>query len=347
MRWLLLALLALCGFSLASATVAAPPVNARALLEPRPAALLSDYRLFTDVGARTPNAGVTPYALNTALYSDGALKFRYVFLPPGTRARYREEGVFDFPVGTVLVKTFAFASDMRHPTENVRFIETRLLIRLESGWVARPYVWNAAQTEARYAPVTAPIPVSFVDEAGDPSALEWSVPNVNQCRGCHDRDDAFTPIGPRARNLNGDFDYADGAENQLAHWSRAGLLEGAPDPAQAPRAPNAFLETSGALEARARAYLDVNCAHCHNPHGPARTSGLDLHAENSNPFTWGLRKRPVAAGRARAAAPRGGQCAPASSPPRADGVAWPLRPLRGPSRRVRAPAAGVPGLRGR
>ncbi len=285
-------------FSIAGASVRAPGVAIEVLLAARPAPTLSAYRLFLDAGARVANEGVTPYALNTALYSDGALKIRHVFIPPGAQARYRDDGVFDFPVGTVLVKTFAFAADMRTPGDDVRYLETRLLIRQAEGWVARPYVWNAAQTEARYAPVSAPIPVDFIDAAGAPAHIDWAAPNQNQCRGCHDRDDAIAPIGPSARNLNGDFAYRDGVENQLRRWARLGLIDRAPE--NAPRAPDAFNPVTGSLAERARTYLDINCAHCHNPQGPARTSGLDLRASNAAPASWGVRKRPVAAGRASA-----------------------------------------------
>ena len=54
---------------------------------------------------------------------------------------------------------------------------------------------------------------------------------------------------------------------------------------------------SGTLEARARAWLEINCAHCHNPDGPARNSGLDLLASQRNPTAYGIYKSPVAAGR--------------------------------------------------
>ncbi|HRK63897.1 MAG TPA: SO2930 family diheme c-type cytochrome, partial [Terricaulis sp.] len=251
----------------------------------------AEYRLFQDAGARTPNARVTPYELNTALYSDGALKFRYAYLPAGAQAQYDPEGVFEFPVGTVLVKTFAFAADMSAPAENVRFLETRLLIRREAGWVALPYVWNEAQTEARLAVVGADVPVSFTNEEGQAIALDWAVPNVNDCRGCHARNGQIVPIGPSARNLN--------RAAQLGGWQEAGLLDALPASA-APRVPNAYDPASGSLEARARAYLDVNCAHCHNPAGPAHTSGLDLSWSQDDPIHWGVLKRPVAAGRGSA-----------------------------------------------
>lgn len=290
MRTLLIA--ALAALTCVSAVAQTPPpVNDAAIAAAQPARTLAQYRLFQDAGARAPNARVTPYELNTALYSDGALKFRYVYLPAGAQARYNGQGVFEFPVGTVLVKTFAFAADMRTPAENVRFLETRLLIRREAGWVALPYVWNEAQTEARLAVVGADVPASFTNEEGQAIALDWAVPNVNDCRGCHARDGAIVPIGPSARNLN--------RGGQLGDWQDAGFIDMAPASA-APRVPNAYDATSGSLEARARAYLDVNCAHCHNPAGPAHTSGLDLSWSQDDPIHWGVLKRPVAAGRGSA-----------------------------------------------
>lgn len=290
MRRALFSLLAVFALT-ASATAQAPqPVDQRAIMAERPPATLAAYHLFRDSGGREPNAGVTPYDLNTALYSDGALKFRYVFMPPGARATYNAEGVFEFPVGTVLVKTFAFAADMRAPTENVRFLETRLLIRRASGWIALPYVWNEEQTEARLSLIGANVPVSFIDEDGAAVGLDWQVPNRNQCKGCHDTLGEITPIGPSARNLN--------RGDQLARWHAAGLIDAAPS--EAPRVPNAYDSADSAITERARAYLDVNCAHCHNPNGPAHTSGLDLRWNATPASAWGLNKRPVAAGRGSA-----------------------------------------------
>jgi uncharacterized repeat protein (TIGR03806 family) len=304
--WFWAALLGLALLLPNAAAQAPTPVNDRAIMAERPPELLSAYRLFRDSGAREPNARVTPYDLNTPLWSDGALKFRYVYMPYGAQARYSAETVFDFPVGTVLVKTFAFAEDMRAPTETVRFLETRLLIRRAEGWIALPYVWNEAQTEARYSPVGADIPVNFTNEAGQAIALDWHVPNRNECRACHDRAGAITPIGPSARNLNVEdavlIVSSDGSPvqrvNQLDTWRERGLLADAPPSAGAPRVPNAYDPADGALDARARAYLDVNCAHCHNPEGPAHTSGLDLRWSQREPVQWGVFKRPIAAGRA-------------------------------------------------
>ncbi|MFT3729799.1 MAG: SO2930 family diheme c-type cytochrome [Terricaulis sp.] len=280
----------------AAATAQSPPaVDNSAIMAPTPPQLLSAFHFFRDAGGREANTGVTPYELNTVLYSDGALKYRYVYMPPSTHAVYRDSGALDFPVGTVLIKTFAFAADMAHPDRNVRFLETRLLIHRANGWFAYPYVWNEAQTEATLSPIGATIPISFKDTDGQTVQLDWAVPNRNQCKGCHDVAGAVTPIGPTARNLNRSASYAAGAESQLAHWRAAGMIDNAP--ADAPHFANAYDPASGTLEERARAYLQVNCAHCHNPDGPAHTSGLDLRYDDTTPVQWGMFKRPVAAGR--------------------------------------------------
>src|SRR5262249_13398902 len=55
--------------------------------------------------------------------------------------------------------------------------------------------------------------------------------------------------------------------------------------------------STGTTDQRARAYLEINCAHCHNPGGPARTSGLDLRAAQTDPSRLGVWKTPVAVGR--------------------------------------------------
>jgi uncharacterized repeat protein (TIGR03806 family) len=293
-RALFSALTALTLVTSATAQPSPPPVDQRAIAAARPPQRLSDYRFFTDAGGRAPNAGVIAYELNTPLYSDGALKFRYLYIPLGAQAGYRDDGVFEFPIGAVLIKTFAFAADMTRPDENLRLLETRLLIRRAEGWATLPYVWNDAGTEALLSPVGADLDVRFSDEHGQQVALNWAVPNRNQCKGCHDRAGAITPIGPSARNLNRNHD----GQSQLALWLEAGLLDRLP--ADAPRAANAYDPASGTIEARARAYLDVNCAHCHNPEGPAHTSGLDLRWNADPAIAWGVGKRPTAAGRGSA-----------------------------------------------
>lgn len=276
-----------------SAAPAPEGVALKTLLAETPAPKLSDYRLFVD---GKPDPALTPYGLNTPLFSDYAEKYRYLYLPPGTKARYRASGAFDFPVGATLVKTFAYPADLRRPDESVRWIETRLLIRKRSGWVALAYVWDPARKEAVLKRAGARIDASFIDARGQTRTVDYAVPNQNQCKECHQLDKTLVPIGLKARNLNGDFAYAEGPENQLAHWARKGLLAGAPKPDAAPRAAR-WDDLKEPLEARARAYLDANCAHCHQPRAIASNSGLFLNLEETRATALGVGKRPVAAGR--------------------------------------------------
>jgi uncharacterized repeat protein (TIGR03806 family) len=258
---------------------------------------LSAYGLFENAATQTPAPGVLPYRLNTPLFSDYASKYRFVKLPVGAAASYRDQGPLEFPVGTVLAKTFAYpAGD--DPARPLRLIETRILIHGERGWVGLPYLWNQEQTEAWLEPTGGARSVEWQAPDGRPLSIDYRVPNLNQCKGCHrTKGREMSPIGPQAGQLNGPYPYPGGTENQLAHWRRTGALAGAPEPQQAPRMPVWNEPASGTLDQRARAWLDINCAHCHNPEGPARTSGLDLSYHQEDPARWGVGKSPVAAGR--------------------------------------------------
>jgi uncharacterized repeat protein (TIGR03806 family) len=259
---------------------------------------LSQYGLFVgNGGSQEPAEGVIPYDLNSALFSDCALKYRFLRLPPGTHATYSDRDAFEFPVGTMIAKTFAYPRDARDPSLGRRLIETRILERKSEGWVGLPYIWNAEQTEATLELAGGTQDVEWIHGDGKPRTNNYIIPNANQCKGCHKAGETVTPIGPKARHLNRDFAYSSGVENQLEHWTRQGALSGAPPAAQAPKLAVWDDPKSGTLEARARAWLEINCAHCHNPDGPARNSGLDLLASQRNPTAFGIYKPPVAAGR--------------------------------------------------
>jgi uncharacterized repeat protein (TIGR03806 family) len=263
----------------------------------RPFPKLSDYALFIgDPVHQQPADGVIPYDLNTPLFSDYAQKLRFVKLPKGTHADYRPDTVLDFPVGTVIAKTFAYPNDARDPAKGRRLIETRILKRDADGWVGLPYIWNPSQTDAELDVAGDTRDITWTHTDGQVRKINYMIPNANQCKGCHKSNETITPIGPRARQLNGDFAYASGTENQLAYWSRNGLLANAPSPAEAPRLARWNDSASGTLDSRARAWLEINCAHCHNPGGAARNSGLDLLSTQQNPTAFGVHKTPVAAG---------------------------------------------------
>ena len=287
--------------------------------EGQPATLAEWGVLRIEAGHLRLNDGVVPYDLNTPLFSDYAHKLRTVWMPAGTSATYQAERSFDFPVGTILSKTFYYPlpdgkawdgkSVARTPPSQsslqaetldlakVRLIETRLLVHRAEGWVALPYVWNDAQTQATLKRTGDLVALELVDAQGHREAADYQVPDQNQCGGCHITDNKsrkLLPIGPKARHLNRDFNYAGGRENQLAHLVRVGYLRGVP--ADPPRLVDA-MEAGAPLDARARAYLDINCGHCHSATGPAVTSGLHLDAMPATRLQNGFCKQPVAAGK--------------------------------------------------
>jgi uncharacterized repeat protein (TIGR03806 family) len=258
---------------------------------------LSDYGLFTgDITQHQPAENVVPYHLNTPLFTDYAEKWRFIKFPKGQKAQYQDSIAFDFPVGTVISKTFYYYNDQRKPEKGKQLIETRILLREAAGWVALPYIWDEAQKEAYLDVAGLSTEVSNIDAKGKKRKFKYVVPNMNQCKGCHSHKGEFRPIGPSARQLNGDFPYPSGAENQLQHWAKLGLIDLPQDFKSVPQMPK-WDDPNVAVAARARAYLDANCGHCHNPHGPGNTSGLFLHYAEADKGKLGFGKAPVAAGR--------------------------------------------------
>lgn len=232
---------------------------------------LSDYGFFSDARARNPREGVVGYRLNVGLWSDGAEKQRYIYVPQGAEARAQGDGLLDLPVGSAILKTFAFTEGGEQ-----RFIETRVLLHRADGWLALPYKWNEEGTEAELAMVGARLEI----ERPDGTVINYRVPNKNQCKQCHVKHGEVTPIGPKLRNMN------------AADLTRLGIAARAAEPV-----PVWEGRASGDLAAHARGYLDVNCAHCHQPGGMASNSGLDLRYEQDDPHAIGIGKPPVAAGR--------------------------------------------------
>ena len=260
---------------------------------------LSEYGFFAgNIAEMIPAEGVIPYDLNTPLFSDYARKARFVRVPPGKKIPYNDTLVLDFPVGTEIVKTFYYPVDARNSAKGRNLIETRVLIKEEAGWKALPYVWDDQQTDAFLDVAGARKEIHWKDEKGKKKKLDYVVPNMNQCKGCHLYADALSPIGPSVRQLNKDFTYgSQGTDNQLQYWKEKGILEGLPELSKIPHLPDWDNPQTASLESRARAYLDINCGHCHNSQGPANTSGLYLDIHTQDPAQLGILKSPIAAGR--------------------------------------------------
>jgi uncharacterized repeat protein (TIGR03806 family) len=243
-------------------------------------ARLSEFGFF--VGhANKPNPVLIPYALKTPLFSDYTEKQRYIFLPLKKSVTVDKiDGRLIFPEGTVLIKNFGFPD----AAGKLKILETRLLIRLPDQWLALPYVWRADGKDADLKLAGARIPVSTKLANGKKLKISYSVPNKNQCKECHGEADTVVPIGPRVGNIifpasvghSGALIPGDATQSAPFAWGN---------------------DLMAPLDQRARSYLAINCAHCHNPKGAASNSGLFLGRDVTDPVKLGLRKRPVAAGR--------------------------------------------------
>lgn len=226
---------------------------------------LSTYRFFEGaMAALQPSAGLIPFAPITPLFSDGAHKSRFLWMPQGVAAQYvNDSSVFAFPDGAVLIKNFWF--DDVQPLGERRIIETRVMYRLSGTWHFAEYVWNDEQTEAVLDMNGSFTDVQYLDDDGIPRNVQYRLPAAAECMTCHKSFGEASPIGTKPQHLNTVFTYADGTANQLAKWSDVGYLEGGfpgtietvakwDDPAED-------------LTRRVRAYLDMNCAHCHREGG--------------------------------------------------------------------------------
>jgi uncharacterized repeat protein (TIGR03806 family) len=256
---------------------------------------LSTYGFFSgELKELNPVEKVVLYKPASSLFTDYALKSRFIFFPEGEKATLTSN-TLNFPQGTVLIKNFYYPADFRKPESEKRIIETRLLINSEKGWEAFPYVWNESQTDAILKVVGGEIEVSFTDYDGKDQVINYIVPNKNQCKTCHNKSESLAPIGVKVQHLNNEIEYTSGKANQLAYWTDLGNLEGFEGEKSHPAMSN-YEDKNLPLDERAMAYLDINCSHCHSAEGPASTSGLFLTYDQTDPLKLGVNKIPVAAG---------------------------------------------------
>lgn len=265
----------------------------------KPFEKLSEYNFFAGVlNELKPNERVVPYDLITPLFTDYAHKARFVYVPEGKAADYDTTQVLQLPEGSCLIKNFYYPEDFRVKGGKRRIMETRLLVHRKGAWEALDYIWNDEQTDAQLESAGDIKEVTWTHYDGSKRKADYIFPNKNQCKGCHwNNGTNIVPIGPKVRNLNRDFDYSDGKENQLSHWAKLGILKGLPT-AGIPKLADWTDSLHYTVNERAHAYLEMNCGHCHNPQGPAYTSGLYLNVTNANAESMGFCKTPVAAGKA-------------------------------------------------
>lgn len=252
-----------------------------------PYANLSYYKFFEgEMKNQVPSIGVLPYKPLSELFTDYALKKRFVWMPEGVKASYTADGeVLNFPTGAVLIKSFYYNNVQ--PGNGTRIIETRLMIKKETGWIFAEYVWNDQQTEATLQMDGSFTAVSWIDTNGIAQNANYRIPSEVECLICHKTVTNPIPIGTKPQNLNSDYPFAEGTKNQLTKWIEEGYLD-ASIPSNIETVVD-YKDISKPLDLRARSYVDINCAHCHksNSHCDYRSMRFAFN-ESSNPQNMGI-----------------------------------------------------------
>lgn len=221
--------------------------------------LLSETGIFSDVEELEVEPGVIPYEVTASLWSDGALKRRWVALPGSEQISFHAQEAWGFPIGTATIKHF----ELERPDGSLRRLETRIMLRQETDWVGLTYRWNDAQTDAE-------LLSDSLDEVIDLGGEEqtWHYPGPLECLGCHTIA-AGRVLGARTRQLGFPLSIPGPNGSQLNDWICRGLFDsevGEPDSYDR----YASLEdTSASRDLRVRSHLTVNCATCHQPGAPA------------------------------------------------------------------------------
>ena len=222
---------------------------------------LSDYGIYEKNAADLiPSGSYKVYEPSSGSFTDYAEKQRLIKVPNGFKLIAKDDGLPDFPKGTILVKTFYYFNEGKK-----QIIETRVIIKTGTDWIAGTYKWNSEQTDALLITKGANLPVTFTDKKGDTRNINYHIPDAKDCAKCHKSNGEFLPIGIKIRNLNNDIEHNGKNINQLESLRNDGILaideisgyEKLPD----------WEDESIPLDKRARAYLDVNCAFCHSDGG--------------------------------------------------------------------------------
>jgi uncharacterized repeat protein (TIGR03806 family) len=242
-----------------------------------PPSLLSQTGIFSNLATMTPAPGIVPYSPNSPLWSDNAIKTRWIALPGSSQITFQATGEWTFPGGTILIKNFDIGTDDTNAATVMR-LETRLLVLNAAGTSGYgiTYQWNSGGTDATllngasYLANGLDQTVSIATAGGGTRTQTWHYPSQNECLVCHTTFSGFV-LGPKTRQLNGNFTYpATGVtDNQLRTWNYLGLFttnigEGNISGFTHMQPLTTTGDTAVDL---VKSYIDANCANCHRPGG--------------------------------------------------------------------------------
>jgi glucose/arabinose dehydrogenase len=202
-----------------------PGDTSPALTKPFPRRL-SETGLFASVPGHVVRPGVIPYTVNSPLWSDGAIKHRYIALPPPVDGEpatigFKPQGAWDFPAGTVLIKSFATPNSDSNGA--MHWIETRLMVLRDGEWVGYSYAWDRDQRDAVLVASEGKDVEIGQSGAAEQANFRWRYPSRSECMVCHTRAAGFV-LGLSTPQLNCDFDYGGEVRNQLTVMEGLGIL---------------------------------------------------------------------------------------------------------------------------
>lgn len=257
---------------------------------------LSESGAFTNLSNLTPIDGLIPYDLVESFWSDGALKKRWIGIPndgthdtPEEQIDYSENGNWNLPVGSVLVKHFEMPLNENNPSITKR-LETRFSVKAADGnFYFATYKWNNAQTDAVLLTSGLDESLNIIQADGSTRTQTWRYPDRNECATCHNPSTGGT-IGTRTRYLNKDITYPKTgiSANQLVTLSHLGILNQNIVDADTPSllTYKSINDANATVDEKARSYMDLNCAYCHQAGSDVRAD-FDLRM-SQNLATTGL-----------------------------------------------------------
>lgn len=255
--------------------------------------VLSATGAFSDVSNVVPTAGLIPFSVNSPLWSDGALKERWMAVPndgppygPEEQIDFVAIGEYTFPNGTVFVKEFDLV--VNEQTQEKKRLETRLLVRDENGAVyGVTYKWRDDNSDADLLPDGLNEEIPVITATGETVIHTWTYPSRAECLFCHNPPASYV-LGPKTHQLNGNFTYPSTGrtDNQLRTMNHLGMLNPSIDESEIPDLLHSVVVTDSTqpIQTRMRSWIDSNCSQCHRPggYGPGYDARFYTPLENQN-----------------------------------------------------------------
>ncbi len=204
------------------------------------------------------------------LYSDGASKRRWIYIPAGQKIDTTDLDNWAYPVGTITLKEFSYEG---------KKIETRMMEKVLAGvgfdkWKTYTYVWKKDQSDADLLVLAASV-ASFYDRTMGENAIyqaadvaaNYRMADPLQCAQCHNRGAKDTVLGFSYLQLsNVDLKV------NLNTLKSEKLLSNPPENLDEIKADTA--EAKAAM-----GYMQGNCAHCHTGVNPAVNGSIPAPAQ--------------------------------------------------------------------